>query len=199
MTLNTPIDVRLLARIAIDPDSACWRWTGAHDQNGYGLMRVHNAMSRVHRLSHVLFIGPIPDGYEVDHVRAHGCVHRDCLNPEHLEAVHPHVNLARSDASCATVLRTGRCHRGHEMTPENRATRDGRCRQCHRERSARRHHANRDAIAAHRRAKYAAAKDPICPKGHEKVRKTDGSLYCSPCFREAKREGFRRRAAEANA
>lgn len=111
---GTP-EERLLSNYEPDPESGCWRWQGTCGENGYGQIQVLGKRYLVHRLAHELWIGPIPDGYEVDHVRARGCVHRDCFNPTHLEAVTPLENMRRAH------LRT-HCRRGHELTPETTYT-----------------------------------------------------------------------------
>lgn len=52
-------------------------------------------MIYAHRLSYELFVGPIPDGYELDHL----CRNRGCVNPAHLEAVTHRVNVLRGLAA----------------------------------------------------------------------------------------------------
>lgn len=46
---------------------------------------------RAHRFAYELFVGPIPSGYDIDHV----CRNRRCVNPAHLEAVPGDVNRSR--------------------------------------------------------------------------------------------------------
>jgi hypothetical protein len=70
----------------------CWLWTGSTLKNGYGnLMGTDGRNQYAHRVAHVLFIGPIPEGYEVDHL----CRVRNCVKPAHLEAVTRQENLRR--------------------------------------------------------------------------------------------------------
>lgn len=125
---------RLWGRTNVDTQSGCWRLIGVPTRKGYGRVRWFGKQVQVHRLAHEAFIGPIPEGYVVDHVRASGCVHRDCWNPAHLEAVTTDENNRR----IPNWVRQ-HCPRGHEMTEENTVTQivpkgytNRMCRECRR-------------------------------------------------------------------
>jgi hypothetical protein len=78
---------RLLRKSRRDPASGCLIWTGNIDSCGYGRMGFYGRLSGVHRIAYTVWIGPIPDGMEIDHVRTRGCVSRACFEPAHLEPV----------------------------------------------------------------------------------------------------------------
>lgn len=131
---------RLLAR-SVGSASGCWLFTGYADAQGYSRLFDGNEKRLVHRLAYEVFVGPIPDGLQIDHVRERGCVHRNCVNPAHLEAVTPWENTMRSDSPSAVNAAKTQCDHGHAFTPTN--TRmvkrpDGlrrACRACDRERA----------------------------------------------------------------
>lgn len=129
----------------------CWLWTGALDGHGYGSIYVDRDRGRdkAHRVAYELFIGPIPNGLVIDHVRDRGCAHRNCVNPAHLEPVTNEENILRGDSPYAKKARQTHCKHGHEFTPENTRIRNGTrgCRECDREHS-RRQVAARQARAA---------------------------------------------------
>ena len=104
---------RILAKCVRDRVTGCLRFMGARNPNGYGSLWVHGRSRSVHRVAHELWVGPIPVGYDIDHVHDRGCRYRDCVEPGHLEAV-PHIENLRRTAR----LRT-HCARGHEFSPEN--------------------------------------------------------------------------------
>ena len=79
----------LLDRISPEPNTGCWLWLGPTTTYGYGTI-AKGALSpkqavSAHRASYVEFVGPIADGWEIDHECE--CTH--CINPDHLKAVTP--------------------------------------------------------------------------------------------------------------
>lgn len=76
----------------IEITDSCWIWHGARSEEGYGLFTAHDGGGNAHRTSYVIFIGEIPDGYQIDHL----CRNRSCVNPDHLEPVTPKTNIRRS-------------------------------------------------------------------------------------------------------
>lgn len=73
----------------------CWEYLGALNGGGYGVVGVSKPRSkqfRAHRVMYEHFVGPIPEGFDLDHL----CRNRKCVRPDHLEAVTRKENLRRS-------------------------------------------------------------------------------------------------------
>ena len=120
---------RIMKRSVRDDATGCLRWTGSHNHKGYGYIRIDGRLVSVHRAVYEQTHGPIPVGYEIDHVHARGCRYRDCVNPAHLEAVTHAENHRRRVIEPVT-----HCVWGHEYSEENthietNGTR--KCKACH--------------------------------------------------------------------
>jgi len=72
-------------------DECCWLWRGSLNNSGYG----------PHKVIWEEKNGPVPEGYELDHL----CKIRHCVNPDHLIAVPLAANRPPRE----------RCFRGHPM------------------------------------------------------------------------------------
>lgn len=120
----TTLEQRFMAKVFIFPDG-CWLWIASTARGGYGQFNDGRTMRRAHRWAYEHFVGPIPEGLDLDHL----CRVRACVNPAHLEPVTRSVNLKRGYA--ARGVRT-HCAQNHAFTPENTFQRPrGRgCRTC---------------------------------------------------------------------
>ena len=104
-------------------EEGCWLWTGSLIGGGYGQIALgHHTLGYAHIEAYKRFVGPIPEGADIDHVCHNeeldcpggaGCRHRRCWNPAHLEAVPHGVNVRRGAKS---FERSGTCRRGHDVT-----------------------------------------------------------------------------------
>lgn len=94
------------------PDE-CWPWIGVIQPRGYGIFGMNGKKVLAHRVAYELAIGPIPDGLQIDHVRARGCTRRDCVNPGHLEPVTGQENNLRSTNVSAINAAKTHCPKGH--------------------------------------------------------------------------------------
>jgi hypothetical protein len=90
---------RLRAQVVLaDPPAGapvrdlCWLWQGWVNERGYGTLAVEGQTRRAHRVSYEEYVGPIPEGHELDHL----CRTRHCINPGHLEPVSHEVNVQRA-------------------------------------------------------------------------------------------------------
>jgi hypothetical protein len=102
----------------------CKIWLGLKLPSGYGFAKVPgNKTVYAHRLAYEEAYGPIPPGYEIDHL----CRNPPCYEATHLEAVTHAENCRRASE------RKTHCIRGHEYTEDNiYINRSGRrsCRTC---------------------------------------------------------------------
>ncbi len=133
---------------------SCWLWCGQRGQGGYGIFQAGllregtKRRVRAHRWAYEHLVGPVPDGLVLDHTCHNDdpgcdggptCVHRTCVNPDHLEPVSSAVNARRGRTGRwrkAQALTITRCPLGHDYDQANTYT-DSRgcrtCRTCHRE------------------------------------------------------------------
>lgn len=132
--MSATLRERLFSRLAIDP-SGCLLWTGSVHASGYGRMSDSSGKTAyVHRLMYELFVGPIPDGLELDHL----CRVRRCASPAHLEAVTRQVNQLRGQTISAANAAVARCPQDHAYDEANTGRRPGGqryCKACNRERA----------------------------------------------------------------
>lgn len=99
----------------VDRTDCCWLWNAAISTTGYGKFGVWPKTVSAHRFAYEAFVGPIPTGLHIDHL----CRNRQCVNPQHLEAVPQRVNTLRGIAPPAINATKTECLRGHRFTDEN--------------------------------------------------------------------------------
>jgi hypothetical protein len=112
---------------------SCWLWTGALS-GGYGHCRITlDGASRArgaHRVAYELLVGPVPDGFELDHL----CRVKHCVNPAHLEPVTHRENMLRGEVPAARQAKQTKCSYGHPIAnpADYYLDKTGRKRQCKR-------------------------------------------------------------------
>lgn len=103
----------------VQKGDGCWKWTGAKNAYGYGLVCLRAAGKQVrlgaHRVAWQIVRGPIPNGLTCDHL----CRNRDCVNPDHLEPVTNRENVLRGIGHTAVNARKTHCVQGHELSGDN--------------------------------------------------------------------------------
>jgi hypothetical protein len=112
----------------VDMTDSCWFWVGRVNVYGYGQFYSNGRNVMAHRWSYEDNYGFIPDGLEI----AQLCRVRNCVNPEHLEAVTGQENRRRR------LELITHCPNGHEYIEENTyiSPNNGRfCRTCSKERA----------------------------------------------------------------
>lgn len=78
--------------LRVQKSDACWLWTGATDEEGYGRLHTSKTIEQLaHRFSYECHVGPIPEGKII----CHSCdvnyppgdnTYRRCVRPGHLYA-----------------------------------------------------------------------------------------------------------------
>lgn len=116
----------LLERMDPQPNGCVW-FTGAVQSNGYGRVSKDGRTVGAHRAAYELFVGPIPEGHTIDH-ECHNrdescgggdtCLHRRCINWEHLTPRLNLDNLALGRRPSSRDAKT-HCKRGHEFSAAN--------------------------------------------------------------------------------
>lgn len=136
-TLKQYIERRTVAH-----PNGCLVWAGSRTKLGYGTANWRNGSTAVrttaHRAAYVAFVGPIPEGLEIDHK----CKNTLCVNPAHLEAVTHYENVQRS-----AVAGKSACKYGHPFDDQNTVLKKNgtkRCKKCNarRQRELRQQHRN---------------------------------------------------------
>jgi hypothetical protein len=196
----------------VEKTNTCWIWKGTmQKKSNYGVVSVNHKTKLAHRLSYEFIKGPIPMGYEVDHLchskeckLSNLCPHRRCVNPAHLEAVTKIINIQRGNAGGvlgAKLRKKPTCKHGHPFTPENThissTTGERVCITCRRAKDVRRRKRLREErIANGEIVKVGPKPATYCKRGHEytpdNVYVTKSQRYCKTCL-QAKQRRYKTR------
>lgn len=96
----------------------CWLWTKSLQTHGYSYIAQKKddrpfGTQLGHRISYMLFKGPIKKGYVLDHL----CQVKRCVNPDHLEVVTQRENNRRRDVALGKDMENFPC--GHSRTGDH--------------------------------------------------------------------------------
>ena len=102
-----------LERAKVVTTEGCWLYRRA---DRYGMVYHGRLDGRrwiqeaAHRYAYRTMVGPIPDGYDIDHL----CRVKGCFNPDHLEPVTHRENIVRGESPIAGNAKRALCPKGHE-------------------------------------------------------------------------------------
>lgn len=126
--------------LRLNPMTNCILTESIPALNGYGrYIKVNGKRYKAHRAAWVQAYGNIPKGKVVDHVchneavelgECEGgitCVHRACINPEHLRLVTQQENIM---AGLHNIDNRSHCNQGHLFIKENIMVRENGRREC---------------------------------------------------------------------
>jgi hypothetical protein len=163
--------------------AGCWIYPGYRTAQGYGQAWHKGHREYAHRAIYEIMIGPIPEGYELDHFVCDNGP-GGCCNPFHCRPVTHRENMLRSNGMAARNAAITHCRRGHKYSPENTyISREGqrRCVQCNRDRSLAVYYAKRASGEIVVRPDYWTH----CKRGHPKE---PGHRGCRQCSRDWHKE-----------
>lgn len=142
MQLHTH-EERFAARVTIGSPEQCWLWQGPTiPHTGYGAFWPYGragGKQYAHRYAYERWVGPIPEGMQLDHL-CHtadvdcdwrvDCPHRRCVNPAHLEPVTRSTQMRRRFHWLQHEDGSWECARGHLIDEDHGLTKKGACKKC---------------------------------------------------------------------
>jgi hypothetical protein len=132
---------RMLRKI-VRQENGCWLWAGSKWPDGYGRVYLNQIAKPAHKVLYELVNGVIPEGLVTDHIchtkdnsckGGKQCLHRQCVNPAHIEPVTNKENVLRGNGLSALNAQKTVCKRGHEFAPQTdfyKKINQRRCNQC---------------------------------------------------------------------
>jgi endogenous inhibitor of DNA gyrase (YacG/DUF329 family) len=96
----------------------CWLWQGNTNRKGYGTIRFRGVSTLAHKAVYLHLYGSVPEGKEIDHI----CRVRNCVRPDHLQAITHQENVARTIYAKSAITAFGETKSQIEWTKDARCT-----------------------------------------------------------------------------
>lgn len=129
------LDIRLREIGWTVTDTGCWEWSGARNEQGYGLFtasRLGFQGTRAHRVVYEHFTGAL---VRADQVLRHRCDNPPCVNPDHLLVGTQADNVSDMMVRGRHYLHNRQtCNNGHDLTQPGASknySNGARCVECH--------------------------------------------------------------------
>lgn len=107
------LEARLLRHRYIHPETGCWIWTGAKDDEGYGEIWILGKQCRLNRIIGHLYFGLNLEDKKI--LVLHKCHNKSCFNPAHLELGSNSKNMS----DYGRHIHPEYCKRGHRWRDGN--------------------------------------------------------------------------------
>ena len=114
--MSKPIDATVRFWLLVEKTDGCWKWNGAKDTFGYGVIWRDGKTIKAPRFSYELHIGTIPQGMFV----CHACDNPECVRPDHLwvgTADDNNKDCVRKGRGKSCAKEQNILHRNPELSP----------------------------------------------------------------------------------
>jgi HNH endonuclease len=105
---------QFLQMVRKDPDSDCLMWIGQAGMTGRGRFKINGRIEETHRVAYRLWVGPIPEGMQINHLCGNGW----CVRPSHLYAGTHQENMRDREETGATFRPKGELHPRASLTDD---------------------------------------------------------------------------------
>lgn len=197
---------RIMKQIIVGESAdSCWEWKGRIAETGYGMVYFKDRTFIAHRALYEILIGDIPGRMQLNHdchtkdkscKGGTSCLHRRCVNPDHMSVVTPSENLKLDDTASGVNAKKTHCLRGHKFTRKNTrisyatGSKVRFCKQCDKLRNQSHQNRRRKIMAqTNQNLDPRTLGKTHCSNGHELTDETirydsKGYYYCILCIKD---------------
>lgn len=112
--------------VTVSPDG-CWHWTSTLSDDGYGRCSIGGRMYPAHRMFYEMLVTTFQGWLQMDHTchtevcphTGRDCLHRRCVNPEHVRPATAWENILRGNTVTSHNRSKTHCAQGHPLSGSN--------------------------------------------------------------------------------